>query len=193
MGADEVEHPLPLGPALRGRIERVDGMVTLALSGEFDLAGAPEMDLLLRRIERERPLGIVVDLDRVRFIDSRALQTLVAATFRARESRHSFAVHEGAGVAARLIALAGLEGMLVHEPPGDGPGGNSDDTSALRSPSATTPPPAPPGPGPTSGDPPVPEANRPLGPTHRGRPETTRTTPTGGASSGAGRSPLGGP
>jgi hypothetical protein len=64
------DFPLPLGPTLAGRIDRGDSTVTMALCGEFDLVGVPAVDARLKEIEADGPVALVVDLDRVQFLDS---------------------------------------------------------------------------------------------------------------------------
>lgn len=107
--------PLTLGPNLRGRSVIAGGTARLALRGDFDLTAVDGVTSELHRLEERRPRVIVVDLDRVRFMDSKALEAMVAATFRARERGHRFAMRDAGGVATRVIRLAGVEGLIPAE------------------------------------------------------------------------------
>jgi anti-anti-sigma factor len=114
MSSETADH-IRMGPALRAHLERAGGAVTISLVGEFDILAVPEMESLLEQVEQAHPRRIVVDLAYLTFIDSTALQTLIAAKLRAKEHGRAFTVRDGDGVAARLIALAGVEDFLLTE------------------------------------------------------------------------------
>lgn len=59
--------------------QRVDGVSVLTVTGEIDLATAPELRECLVAQEADRVPAIVVDLTGVSFIDSTALGVLVGA------------------------------------------------------------------------------------------------------------------
>jgi anti-sigma B factor antagonist len=59
--------------------KRVDGVPVLTVTGEIDLANAPDLRDRLLAQEAERVPAIVVDLTGVSFIDSTALGVLVGA------------------------------------------------------------------------------------------------------------------
>ena len=59
--------------------KRIDGVSVLTVSGEIDLATAPDLRERLMAQEADQVSAIVVDLTGVSFIDSTALGVLVAA------------------------------------------------------------------------------------------------------------------
>jgi anti-anti-sigma factor len=69
-----------------------DGTVSLALEGELDLAGAPDMEASLAAVERDAPTRLVIDLSRLQFIDSTGLRLLLQADARAKEVQRVFEV-----------------------------------------------------------------------------------------------------
>ena len=106
------DYPVKLGPLLRARIDRDGNVVTLAFSGELDLAAADPLGDWLDEIEATAPRAIVVDLAALTFLDSSGARALLQAHDRARGSR-SFAVVSGDGPAHRALALIGLDQVLA--------------------------------------------------------------------------------
>ena len=90
----------------------------LVLHGELDLAYADELSARLAEL-RDRGEPVVLDLDRLEFIDSSGLRVLLQAVQDSRAGDWSFAVTKGSEAVARLLRGAGLEGRL---PTVDGPG-----------------------------------------------------------------------
>jgi anti-sigma B factor antagonist len=73
-------HPAaPAAQLLRIGTERNGDSVTIALSGELDLASTEELDQAVRDCEETEIGGIVVDLTNVSFIDSSGLGALIKA------------------------------------------------------------------------------------------------------------------
>ncbi|MGH2874450.1 MAG: STAS domain-containing protein, partial [Solirubrobacteraceae bacterium] len=91
------------------------------LSGELDLATAPELEHELQRLAGKRSL--VLDLCGVEFIDSTGLSVLVKAHKRATEAGRSFKLIRGGPQAQRLLALTGLNAHLTIEVGADEPRG----------------------------------------------------------------------
>jgi anti-sigma B factor antagonist len=60
-----------------------DGVATVVLSGELDIATAPVLDATLADVERNGTGTLLIDLARVRFIDSTGLRSLLSARQRA--------------------------------------------------------------------------------------------------------------
>jgi anti-sigma B factor antagonist len=60
-----------------------DGVATVALEGELDIATAPMLDATLAKLERNGTGTLLLDLGRVRFIDSTGLRSLLGARRRA--------------------------------------------------------------------------------------------------------------
>jgi anti-anti-sigma factor len=79
------------------RVAAPDGIVLLALEGEFDLAAAPATRERFERAVAERPRAVVADLSEVTFMDSSALRELLRAD--------------------RDLEAAGIEFLLAGPPP----------------------------------------------------------------------------
>ena len=86
------------------RDESDDGTIRFALSGELDIAAAPELDHALRTAQ-ERARLVTLDLRRLRFLDCRGLAVIIAAATRADARRSSFRVVRGPPHVHRLFAL----------------------------------------------------------------------------------------
>lgn len=114
-------HPLRLGTLLSARVDRVDDVVTLALVGDFDLAGVAPFTAALDEIEAGRPRTLVLDLRALDFLDSSGLRAIYDTHVRA-EGVYAFGVLAGTGPAARALGLSGLDQALTivasaHEAP----------------------------------------------------------------------------
>ena len=60
-----------------------DGIATVAVDGELDIATAPVLDATLADVERGGTGTLLLDLHRVRFLDSTGLRSLLRARRRA--------------------------------------------------------------------------------------------------------------
>ena len=87
--------------------------MNVAVAGAIDLSCACDFDDALRRVEREAPGKLVLDLRRLDFMDSAGLSRLVALHTRCRRASRPQAVE-------RLLALARLDDQfdVVGDPPG---------------------------------------------------------------------------
>lgn len=88
-------------------VKRQQDMEILRLSGELDLASAP---LLQREID-SAGLGataMILDLEKLDFIDSTGLRMILAAHERAKERGQEFAVTRGSRQVQRLLAITGV-------------------------------------------------------------------------------------
>jgi anti-anti-sigma factor len=92
-----------------------DGTISLLLEGELDLAGAPEMEASLAAAERDRPTRLVVDLGRLRFIDSTGLRLLLQADARAKEQDYELVLRPGAQAVQRVFEVTGALAILRFE------------------------------------------------------------------------------
>ncbi len=102
-----VPHPL------RFDISEGDGRVTIAISGDLDMAGTlrfqPQLDRLMEDV---RPDVLVLDLRGVDFIDSVGLSLLVEAHETALGGDFRLAIVRGTREVQRIFELAGYEGVL---------------------------------------------------------------------------------
>jgi anti-sigma B factor antagonist len=73
-------------PPVHG-VETADGTVVVHLCGELDLYNADELRDALEAVLEPRPKRVVVDLERVDFIDSTALGVLIEARLRLENAR----------------------------------------------------------------------------------------------------------
>jgi anti-sigma B factor antagonist len=84
------------------------GAVCVALRGELDLEHAYTFDEELRRVERDRPHCLVLDLRGLSFLDSCGLARLLAARKRARRERRRLLLVRGNATVQRLLALTAV-------------------------------------------------------------------------------------
>ncbi len=98
---------------LRFEISRGNGRVTIAISGDLDMAGTlrlqPQLDRLMQDV---RPDVLVLDLRGVDFVDSVGLSLLVEANEAALGGEFRLAIVRGTREVQRIFELAGYEGVL---------------------------------------------------------------------------------
>jgi anti-anti-sigma factor len=95
----------------RVRTRPENGVMTVALSGELDLAG---VEKLQESIDHARALGdrLVVDLRELEFIDSSGLRVLVGLHNAAETHGFEYSILPGPPVVQRAFALCGLDRTL---------------------------------------------------------------------------------
>ncbi len=95
-------------------LERIEEgrRVRLALRGELDLYGAPELDDALVQAERESWPLLVIDLSELDFIDSSGLRLIVRTHARAEQSGRRLVVINGPETVARVFSLTSLDRRL---------------------------------------------------------------------------------
>lgn len=86
--------------------------VRIALDGELDLSSALTFDEEIRRAEERRPQTIVIDLSRLKFLDSTGLRLIMSAHARAKTRGHRLAIVEGGHAVQRIFRLAGVNRRL---------------------------------------------------------------------------------
>ena len=84
------------------------GAVRVALRGELDLAHAYTLDEELRRVERDCPSCIVIDLRELSFVTACGVSRLVAARRRARRADRRLVLVRGRAIQP-LLTLTRLE------------------------------------------------------------------------------------
>jgi anti-sigma B factor antagonist len=95
-------------------VER-DDMVVVVVEGELDLAAAPDFSAWLARAETSPAPAIVVDLDRVSFMDSSGVHALLQFSVSER-NRHRLGVTRGSPQVQRLLEVTGLTRYLSFVP-----------------------------------------------------------------------------
>jgi anti-sigma B factor antagonist len=86
--------------------------VRIAVAGELDLSSALTFDEEMRRAEDKLPRTIVLDLRRLRFLDSTGLRLIMSAQSRARTRGRRLAIVQGGEPVRRLFRLAGVNRRL---------------------------------------------------------------------------------
>ena len=84
----------------------------LAVSGELDIATAPELEQALDQISPEQTKLVVVDLRELEFMDSTGLSTLVRAHPRLSEHDCELTLVKGPPQVQRLLDLTGVAERL---------------------------------------------------------------------------------
>lgn len=84
-----------------------NGELVLILTGELDLSSAPQLDEELTRAEASDAVSVVIDLERVEFIDSTGLKTLLKHALISSQNGGRLRVTKGAAQARRLFELTG--------------------------------------------------------------------------------------
>lgn len=67
-------------------IELIDGGVVVSPEGDIDLSRSPSLRVSLRQAQTTRPGRLIVDLERVDYMDSSGIATLVEALQNARRN-----------------------------------------------------------------------------------------------------------
>ncbi len=88
-------------------IAQRNGATILSVLGEVDLATAPILDERMSAVEAGDSPTIVVDLDRVSFMDSSGLQVLLSHIF-SKESGSRIRLTRGSPQVVRLFTVSGM-------------------------------------------------------------------------------------
>jgi anti-sigma B factor antagonist len=87
--------------------------IRIALSGELDISSALTFEEQLRRIEDTRhPATIVLDLSRLKFMDSTGVRLILNAHTRSKRDGWRLQVVAGTDAVRRIFSLTGLTGRL---------------------------------------------------------------------------------
>jgi anti-anti-sigma factor len=99
-------------------VRNADHATVIVLSGELDLASAPELEQQLKQAESSEVELLILDLRPLEFIDSTGLSILIKAHRWAQGAGRRFAVVKGSSQVQRLLELAGIEQriMLIDSP-----------------------------------------------------------------------------
>jgi anti-sigma B factor antagonist len=90
-------------------LSRHDDAVCVALSGELDLSSALTFEEQLRRLEEdEQPRVLVLDLRRLKFLDSTGLRLILAAHARALKRGGRLSIVQGTDAVKRIFRLTGV-------------------------------------------------------------------------------------
>jgi anti-anti-sigma factor len=106
-------------PPFGARSQEKNGVVTIALSGELDMATVPILTDNLAPFEGNGVSTIVLDLQDLTFIDSSGLLAFVDARRRAVINGHRLVMSGASPAARRLFELTATQ-FLLHEQIPDG-------------------------------------------------------------------------
>jgi anti-sigma B factor antagonist len=102
----------PTGEHLRIDVRSESDRVVLALHGELDLLGAPQLQKEIESAAVDAKAILVLDLEDLEFVDSAGLRVILAARERSQRHGHQFAVTRGPEQVRRLFAIAGVSEHL---------------------------------------------------------------------------------
>ena len=94
------------------RIDEDGDSLAVRVAGELDIATAPALESALLHALDSAAASILVDLERVSFIDSMGLRVLVWAARESREDGDRLRIDCGSGVVHRMIELTTLDRSL---------------------------------------------------------------------------------
>jgi anti-sigma B factor antagonist len=90
---------------------RSNGDYVVTPDGELDLFTSAELTRALREYERQAP-RLVLDLSKLRFLDSAGLALLIAQHRRAQQDGTEFAIANACGDVRRVLAVSGVDRVL---------------------------------------------------------------------------------
>ncbi len=87
----------------------IDGVSVVAIKGEVDIANIDELRLCLEHAAEDRSTGVVIDLTKTAYFDSRTIALLADFATKLRVHRQRIALVAPAdGFATRILQVAGL-------------------------------------------------------------------------------------
>jgi len=98
------------------RVERNDGGAILSLSGELDMATAPDLRQAIVAAVADGATDLVLDLSEVSFCDSVGLGIIVGGLKRARSHGGDLRLRAVPERLAETLALTGLDRAITVEP-----------------------------------------------------------------------------
>jgi anti-sigma B factor antagonist len=87
------------------RVEEKGSTLLLHLSGEFDWACIGRVEAALERVSESRVKRVILDLEKLQFMDSAGLRTILRANDRASAERFELVVVRPRGLANRVFTL----------------------------------------------------------------------------------------
>jgi anti-sigma B factor antagonist len=96
-------------------VESVNGIATIAVSGELDIATVPVLEEQLGRFEGDGVATIKLDLEDLTFIDSTGLSAFLRAWRRAEANRHRLVLINATPCVRRMLSLSGMTFLLADE------------------------------------------------------------------------------
>lgn len=87
------------------RSERTGDTIRLHLSGEIDMVSATVLETRLSKAECDPDCGVLVDLEKVTFMDSSGVHAFLRAADRASQSGSKFSIVNVSPIVARVFDL----------------------------------------------------------------------------------------
>jgi anti-sigma B factor antagonist len=107
-------HP-PKPGSLQISSELAQGVATLRLQGELDLASARQLEESFAAIDEQGPSRVMIDLGGLAFIDSSGLRALLIADARARDRGYELVLLPGQEPVQRVFEMTGALDVLRFE------------------------------------------------------------------------------
>ncbi len=113
---DEPTHDAPSGisPGFRIAVERNAKCARVRIFGELDLSTAPELHRVLEVLIGDHD-SVLLDLDRLEFMDSTGLAAIVHADLLANRNGQRLTIRCNLPQAQRLFELTGLRSQLTFD------------------------------------------------------------------------------
>jgi anti-anti-sigma factor len=96
-----------------GSVERAADAATLILQGEADLAARGRFQSLFDELLGTDTKRLVVDLPRLRYLESACLRIMLHAHTRAESEGRDLVVHGASGIVLRVLEVAGVADALI--------------------------------------------------------------------------------
>lgn len=93
---------------LRIAVAHEDERVVLSLDGELDMASAPVLQRAVEDLDLGSRRMLVLDLNKLEFIDSTGLRIILSARKRCQERDQELAVTRGSQQVERLLSVTGM-------------------------------------------------------------------------------------
>jgi anti-sigma B factor antagonist len=84
----------------------------ICVEGELDLSGCPRLEHALREAESSHAIRVLLDLEKLTFIDAAGLSVLVMAWHRSMSNGNRLGVTRGRGNVADMFHLTALDTVL---------------------------------------------------------------------------------
>ena len=101
---------------LRIEVDDAGGTAVVRLGGQLDIGTADSLQACLTGLMRESPADVVIDLDRLEFIDSTGLRIVIDAWRQAGNTGHTVTLRRPRPSVATVLTITGLDKMMTIEP-----------------------------------------------------------------------------
>jgi anti-anti-sigma factor len=106
---------MPAETTLEIQVQDEPDRVRLVLIGELDIGSVKLLETKIAEVASGNGNAIVIDLDRVGFMDSTGLRAVLEADVRSREDGRALRFTRGSRQVERLFKLAGVDTRLSFE------------------------------------------------------------------------------